>query len=548
MRRDRGLDIALGSAMILRESVHRSRIPGADPMTPSPCPADARARRATFAGLVAALLLPLAFTAPAAAQRGTLGPDVIPDLVEQTIDTVVNISTTARVPTGRGVQPPQQPPGQGMPFQEFLEEFFNRRNEQNRRNPQQEGEGGGDQQRRVSSLGSGFVIDAAGIIVTNNHVIENADEITAIFHDGTRLRATVIGRDPQTDLAVLRVEVPAGRTLRAARWGDSERVRIGEWVIAIGNPLGFGGTVTAGIISARNRDINQGRYDNFLQTDAPINRGNSGGPLFNMRGEVIGINTAIVSPSGGSIGIGFAIPSNLAQTVIGQLAQFGETRRGWIGVRIQAVTDEIAENIQGLGRARGAMIAGVTAGGPAAAAGIQTGDVVLRFNNRDVSEMRELPRIVAETPVGQSVPVTVFREGQERTLNVTVGRLEENEPNRQAARQPPQQQTPPPQPQNAPVLGMTLAGISADLRRQYRIADDVRGVVITRVAPGSAAAERGIQAGHVIVEVAQEAVSTPAEVQRRIDALRGQNRRSALVLVANPQGEVRFVALNIAPN
>jgi serine protease Do len=493
-------------------------------------------------GAAAALLaVSIGLAAPAEAQRGMRGPDAIADVVEQTIETVVNISTTQTVAANRSVPMPQLPPG--TPFQEFFEEFFGRRAPGQPGGPQ----GEQPQQRRASSLGSGFVIDASGVIVTNNHVIDNADEITAIFHDGTRLRATVIGRDQRTDLAVLRVEVPAGRTLRVARWGDSDRVRVGEWVIAIGNPLGFGGTVTAGILSARNRDIQSGPYDSFLQTDAPINRGNSGGPLFNMNGEVIGINTAIVSPTGGSIGIGFAIPANLATGIIAQLREFGETRRGWLGVRIQSVTEEIAESMN-LGRARGALIAGVTPNGPAANAGIQTGDVVVRFNDRDIAEMRDLPRIVAETPVGREVPAIVLRNGQEREVRVTVGRLEENEPNRQASARPGQQQPQRPQPeQNRPVLGMALSGITAELRRQYRLGDEVRGVVVTRVEGGSPAAERGIAAGNVIVEVAQEAVSTPADVQRRLDTLREQGRRSALLLVANAQGELRFVAVTIPP-
>jgi serine protease Do len=355
----------------------------------------------------------------------------------------------------------------------------------------------------------------------------------------------VVGRDPRTDLAVLRVTPPA--PLKAARFGDSERMRVGQWVMAIGNPFGFGGSVTAGIVSARNRDINSGPYDNFIQTDAAINRGNSGGPLFNMDGEVIGINTAIISPSGGSIGIGFAIPSNLAQGVIAQLREFGETRRGWLGVRIQGVTDEIAQSL-GLPRARGAMIAGVTADGPAARGGIQVGDVIVRFNGREVAESRDLPRIVADTAVNQDVPVTVFRRGAETEVRVTVGRLEEND-TRQATRGQPNQPQQPQRPAPAAVVvsGMALSGVTAELRRQYRLGEDVRGVVVTRVEPGSPAAERRVAAGEVIVEVNQQAVTSPADVQRQVEALRGQGRRTALFLIANPQGEQRFVAIAIPP-
>jgi serine protease Do len=489
-----------------------------------------------------ALALALVLSPAALAQRGPArGPENLPDLVEATIDTVVNISTASRVDASRSVPLPQLPPG--SPFQEFFDEFFGRRGPGQPPGGPPGQPGQPPQQRRSSSLGSGFVIDPSGIIVTNNHVIDNADEITAIFHDGSRLRATLVGRDTQTDIAVLRVEVPQGRSLRAARWGNSDQIRVGEGVFAIGNPLGFGGTVTWGILSARNRDISAGRYDSFLQTDAPINRGNSGGPLFNMSGEVVGINTAIVSPSGGSIGIGFAIPANLAQNIVGQLREFGETRRGWLGVRVQSVTEEIAETM-GMGRPRGALIAGVTADGPAARGGIQTGDVVIRFGARDIGEMRDLPRVVAETPVGQEVPVTVLRNGREQSLTVTVGRLDEAD-GRQAARTPPQAPAEPPRPPAQPVLGMALSGITAELRRQYRLPDEQRGVVVTRVDPGSAAAERGIQAGNVIVEVAQEQVFQPADVERRLEALRGQGRRSALILVANAQGELRFVAVNL---
>ncbi len=494
-------------------------------------------------GVAVAVAIGLLAGAPGeASARSAKGPDVIADLAEAQFDTVVNISTTQRVEANRSSPMPQLP--EGSPFREFFEEFFNRRGpgQQGPQGPQQGQPPGQGGPNRASSLGSGFVIDPAGIIVTNNHVIENADEITAIFSDGSRLRAEVVGRDPRTDIAVLRV-TPT-RPLKAARFGDSERMRVGEWVMAIGNPFGLGGTVTAGIISARNRDINAGPYDNFIQTDAAINRGNSGGPLFNMDGEVIGINTAIISPSGGSIGIGFAIPSNLAQTVITQLRDFGETRRGWIGVRIQGVTDDIAQSL-GLQRTRGAMVAGITADGPAARAGIQVGDVILRFNEREVGESRDLPRIVADAPVNREVPVTVFRRGQEQTVRITVGRLEENDPNatRNARAQPNQPARP--APAAVAVAGMALAGVTAELRRQYRIGEEVRGVVVTRVEPGSPAAERRVQPGEVIVEVNQQAVAAPADVQRQIEALRGQGRRTALFLISNPQGEQRFVAIAI---
>ncbi|MBX9617528.1 MAG: Do family serine endopeptidase [Hyphomicrobiales bacterium] len=500
-----------------------------------------RKRAGRFAWLaVAALLAAPTLWLPAHAQRARTAD--FADLVDDTIDTVVNISTSARVEANRSSPTPQLPPG--IPGQELLEEFFNRRfgdQDGQRRGGGGGGGGGQNEQRRVASQGSGFVIDSSGIIVTNNHVIDGADEINAIFHDGKRLKATVLGRDPRLDIAVLKVEPTS--PLKATRFGDSDKARVGEWVMAIGNPLGFGGTVTAGILSARNRDINSGPYDSYLQTDAPINRGNSGGPLFNTNGEVIGINTAIVSPSGGSIGIGFAIPANLAMPVVQQLREFGETRRGWIGVRLQAITDELATDL-GIGKARGALVAGLTKDGPAAKAGLKTGDVIIRFNGRDVAEMRELPTIVAGTPNGTTVPIVVIRTGKETPLDITVGRLEENDPDRKD-KPVTGDKTPPPADVGRSILGMSLSGITQELRKRYRINDELKGVVITKVDGGSPAAERGLQAGLVVTEVGQETVSSAADVQKRLDALRGQGRKTALFLVANAQGELRFVTLNI---
>ena len=320
---------------------------------------------------------------------------------------------------------PQLPPG--SPFEEFFEEFF-----KNRR-----GQGGDDQTpnrspRRVNSLGSGFIVDAAGVVITNNHVIAEADEITVILTDGTRLKAEVVGRDTKTDLAVLRVKPPT-KPLKAVKFGDSDKVRLGEWVIAIGNPFSLGGSVTAGIVSARNRDINSGPYDNYIQTDAAINRGNSGGPLFNLDGDVIGVNTAIISPSGGSIGIGFAVPSKVVQMVTAQIQQFGEIRRGWLGVKIQQVTDEIAESLN-LKPARGALVAGIDDKGPAKPAGIEAGDVIVKFDGKDIKEMRDLPRIVADTPVGRDVEVIIVRKGKEEKKTVKLGRLEDDKPVKASAK------------------------------------------------------------------------------------------------------------------
>ncbi|WP_093810990.1 DegQ family serine endoprotease [Stappia sp. ES.058] len=456
------------------------------------------------------------------------GPDSVPDLAEGRLDSVVNISTAQNVTGQRSVPLPQVP--DGSPFQEFFDEFFNRQNRDN-----------GNRPRRVQSLGSGFVLDGTkGIIITNNHVIEGADEITVNFNDGSKLAAEVIGTDPKTDLAVLKVE-PDG-PLKAVAFGDSEKMRVGDWVMAIGNPFGLGGTVTTGIVSARNRDINSGPYDNYLQTDASINRGNSGGPLFNELGEVIGINTAIISPSGGSIGIGFAIPSQTAKRVIAQLREFGETRRGWLGVRIQEVTDEIAESL-GMSETEGALVAGITDGGPAKDAGLTAGDVIVDFNGKRVPSMRDLPRMVADTPVGEEVDVVVLRKGKEVTLQVTLGRLEEAD--LADAGDGGGEAPADPQPETSSMLGMMLAPMSDELREKHSIAEDVEGVVVTEIEAGSDAAEKRITAGDVIVEVAQEAVREPADVAARIKTLKEEGRRLALLLISNAQGEVRFIPVPI---
>jgi serine protease Do len=484
--------------------------------------------RGAGAALAAAVALSLVGTPAALAQ--SQGPASVADLAEKLADAVVNISTSQTVKAQRTVPLPQVP--EGSPFQEFFEEFFNR---------QQQGEGEGDgQPRRVQSLGSGFVIDGKeGIIITNNHVIEGADEITANFNDGTKLKAELIGQDEKTDLAVLKVKPE--KELTSVFFGDSEKIRVGDWVMAIGNPFGLGGTVTVGIVSARNRDINSGPYDNFIQTDASINRGNSGGPLFDMNGNVIGINTAIISPSGGSIGIGFAIPAKTATSVIAQLREFGETRRGWLGVRIQEVTDEIAESL-GMDKAIGALVAGVSDDGPAAKAEILPGDVIIEFDGKEVPSMRDLPRMVADTDIGKAVDVVVLRKGEKVNLKVTLGRLEEAEAADDADGEKPAK----PEPEAvSEVLGMKLATSDDQLRQKFQIDAGVEGVVVTEVAAGSAAEEKRVQAGDTIKEVAQEAVKTPQDVLAQIEKLKKDGRKSALLLLANPTGELRFVPVRI---
>lgn len=479
--------------------------------------------KALAAGVVLGGLVALQPASQAYAQ----GPTSVADLAEELADAVVNISTAQTVQGQRSVPLPQVP--DGSPFQEFFEEFFNRQNRDQ------------DRPRRVQSLGSGFVIDGTeGIIITNNHVIEGADEITANFNDGTKLKAELIGTDEKTDIAVLKVTPE--KPLKDVNFGDSDGIRVGDWVMAIGNPFGLGGTVTVGIVSARNRDINSGPYDNFIQTDASINRGNSGGPLFDMEGRVIGINTAIISPSGGSIGIGFAIPAKTATRVISQLREFGETRRGWLGVRIQEVTDEIAESL-GMDEAMGALVAGVSDDGPAAAAKIEPGDVIVKFDGNPVETMRELPRMVAETAIGKAVDVVVLRRGDEVTLQVTLGRLEE------AAAKPDEddksQEKPAEKPAKPEVLGMVLAELDDDARAKFNIEDDVEGILVSEVKPDSDAEKKRIQAGDVIKEVAQNAVSTPEDVIAEVGKEKEAGRKSVLFLLSNPTGELRFVPVRV---
>ena len=451
-------------------------------------------------------------------------PDSFADLAEELSPAVVNISTTQRVASGQGRMEFQFPPG--SPFEEFFKEFFDRNQQGDRNRPT----------RRVTSLGSGFVIDPAGLVVTNNHVIAEADEITVNFADGRKYEATVVGKDPKTDLALLRIE--PDQDLVSVPWGDSGESRVGDWVVAIGNPFGLGGSVTAGIISAISRDINAGPYDDFIQTDASINRGNSGGPLFNMDGEVIGINTAIFSPSGGSVGIGFAVPSAIARNVILQLERFGKTRRGWLGVRIQTVTDEIAEGL-GLDRPRGALVAGLTEGGPAEQFGLQQRDVILKFDNRPIEEMRELPRIVADTEIGKPVPVEIWRDGQFQTLQVEIGELDESEA--QVAAVDP---TSPESTEELQALGMTLTGMNEEVRDRFEIGEQALGVVVTDVTIESPAAEKGIRPGDIIVEVADEEVTSPDQVVSKITQLRQAKRKIVLFLLERG-GDRRYVPVRL---
>jgi serine protease Do len=469
--------------------------------------------------------------APETPRDQHIGPESVAEMAEKLLNAVVNISTTQNVrsPGGGRVPMPRLP--EGSPFEEYFGEFF----------------GGEERQPRMpgpgSSLGSGFVIDSQeGIIVTNNHVITGADEIVVNFADGSRKNAELVGVDTKTDLAVLKID-PQGRALEEVRFGNSDSMRIGDWVMAIGNPFGFGGSVTVGIVSARNRQIGSGPYDDYIQTDAAINRGNSGGPLFNMAGDVIGINTAIISPTGGSIGIGFAIPSNLALGVVAQLRDYGETRRGWLGVRIQQVTDEIAESL-GLSQATGVLVSGIEKDGPADNGLLQAGDIIVGFEGTPIHDDRQLRRAVAEAGVDKEVDIEILRKGERQTVRLTLGRLEE-----EAATPVSESETEvPAEPPAASVkaLGMTISELDEQSRTQFELPADIAGVLVAEVEANSAAAEQGVQPGDVIVEIALQSVSTPQDVLNQIEELKKQGRKNALLMLASKTGELRFVTLRMS--
>jgi serine protease Do len=463
------------------------------------------------------------------------GPESLADLADAVSDAVVNISATQNMDDKHAENPPQFEPG--TPFDDLFEEFFRRHQQGNDRQDQKQ------RQRKSNSLGSGFVVDPSGVVITNNHVIADANEVTVIFADGQKLKGDVVGKDEKVDVAVLRVK--PDKPLKAVKFGDSEKVRVGDWVVAVGNPFGLGGTVTAGVISARHRNIESGPYDNYFQTDAAINKGNSGGPLFNMAGEVIGINTAILSPSGGSIGIGFATPAATVIPVIDQLEKFGETRRGWLGVHIQNVDDTIAESLN-LGQVRGALIAGTDDKGPAKAAGLKAGDVIVKFDGIEIKESRDLPKIVAAAPVGKDVAIVVIRQGKQITKTIKLGRLEDNDKltSLAAKRGNAGKQAIAGAVEKA--LGMEFSSLTDDLRQKFAIKNNVvAGVVITGVDPDSVAADKHVQAGDVVMEINQEPVKEPADIAKKIRALKEGGKKSALLLVANGQGEVRFVALGL---
>jgi serine protease Do len=484
-------------------------------------------RAAFFAAALAAGSL----VCPAAMAKG---PESVAGLAAELSPAVVNISTSRMVRGGGGVPFPEFP--EGSPLREPFDEL----------NPNN-GQGEGPMQE-ARSLGSGFVISADGFVVTNNHVIDGADQVEVFFTDGIRLPAKVVGKDDKTDLAVLKVE--SDHPLTFVEFGDSDNAVVGDWVMAIGNPFGLGGSVTLGIVSARNRDIQAGPYDQYIQTDASINQGNSGGPLFDMNGKVIGINTAIIARGGSSLGIGFAVPGNLAKPVIDQLTEFGETRRGWLGVGIQEVTDDIASSL-GRPNTNGALVIDITPGGPSDGQ-IAEGDIILEFDSRPIERMRDLPRVVALTAVGKAVPVKVLRQGAEMVVDITLGRLEVGEQLLANAEAPSVVEPTPDATEETVVtpgldalVGFEIAPLDDANRGEFAIADGVEGVVVTTVTDGSDAYEKGFLPGLVIVEVNQKKVGTVDEVNQLVGDAKEAGRPAVLFKVTDPTGASRFIAVKL---
>jgi serine protease Do len=512
---------------------------------------------ALLVGGVSAVLLPA--LSPATGQQAApatrtatpiqaemIGPRGAPrsfaDLTEKLAPAVVNVSTTQKVPVGRmrGVPP-------GSP----LEELF-------RRFQEQQGGDGEPVTREANSLGSGFLISADGYVVTNNHVISagegrNApavDSITVTLSDRREYKARVVGRDVLTDMALLKIDATG---LPFVKFAETDDVRVGDWAIAIGNPFGLGGTVTAGIVSALHRNIGSGQYDRFIQTDASINQGNSGGPLFDLDGNVIGINTAIFSPTGGNVGLGFAVPAELARPVIAQLRNAGKVQRGYLGVGIQPLTADIAAGL-GLPKDRGEIVASVEPGGPASKAGIQQGDVIVRINNQDVTFDNTLSFVVANTPVGSTVPIELIRAGERRTVRANIAQRpaesvvmarsgmptdgeDEETPAKSEASEATKQS-----------LGITLQPLTAALRATLKLPETVQGVVISGISPGSDAASQGLQRGDVIVQINQQPTPTPTAAAQAVEAARRANRETVLMLVQRGSGPPRYVGVKLVAN
>lgn len=459
---------------------------------------------------------------PVQMAQAVQAPISFADLVERVKPAVVNISSTqkaARGPMGPGGRRLPIPPG----YEEFFKRFFGDEAPQGERPLPPPGE--------AHALGSGFIVDAAGWVVTNAHVIGEADEIQVVLQDGTQLKATLKGKDEKTDIALLKIEPE--KPLPFVLFGSSSKTRVGDWVVAVGNPFGLGGTVTAGIVSAHGRNINAGPYDDFMQIDAAINRGNSGGPTFNLAGEVVGVNTAIFSPSGGSIGIGFAIPSDMVKSVVAQLRDKGRVDRGWLGVQIQDITPDIAAGL-GLPADKGALVADVLPDSPALAAGFQQGDVVLSYGDEIVDDAHELPRLVAGTEAGRQMTVTVLRSGEKKQLAVTIGAMPDERKVAVAV---------PPRP-NSTGLGLAVTELTPDVRRQLELPDSAQGVVVTEVAPDGPAARKGIEKGDVILSVNQKSVSTSKDLTAALDQAR-KDKKDKVVVLFQREGSKRYVALEL---
>jgi serine protease Do len=478
--------------------------------------------------------MPQTMTSPVALiQQQSFAP-----LVKRVLPAVVNISVSQKGDAQAMVEEPELAPSPGFPnspFDEFLRRFFEQQNPGGQRHLFPEIPGG--QVRRIA-LGSGFIVDPSGYVVTNNHVIGDAGKVEVTLQDNSKYSAKIVGRDPKTDIAVLKIK--ADKPLPYVTFGDSSAAQVGDWVMAVGNPFGLGGTVTTGIISARGRDIHSGPFDDFLQIDAPINRGNSGGPTFDLEGEVIGINTAIYSPNGGSVGIGFAVPSNVAKTIVAQLEEHGKVSRGWLGVQIQEVTPAIAASL-GLHGEQGALVAAVTPDSPGAKAGLKQGDVILSFNGNEVDHLRDLPRLVAATTPDSATTMTVWRNGQKLQLQATVGELANNE--QVASTNGDQEEE---QPASAEALGMHFSPLTSQLRRELSVAKDVHGVVISRVDSGSAADDVGLSEGDVLISIDQKPVSTPQEAADQLKEI-AASKKSALLLL-NRHGVTQYVGVSLGEN
>jgi len=505
-----------------------------------PVGAIARIRTGAF---VAGMALSLALSPWALAQTpampgvGLVQLPTLAPLVKKVLPAVVNVSVSMKADAvsdeGSGDGDEQQfspgQPGMGSsPFDEFLRRFFD----------QQQGGHGRPMPRlgERTALGSGFIIDPSGYIVTNNHVVQNANKVTVIFQDDSKHTAKVIGRDAKTDLALLKINAP--EPLPYVQWGDSNVAQVGDWVLAVGNPFGLGGTVSSGIISARGRDIHAGPYDDFLQIDASINRGNSGGPTFNLDGKVIGINTAIYSPNGGSVGIGFAIPSSLAKPVIDQIRQHGKVERGWLGVQIQQVTPEIAKSL-GLAKDEGALVADVTAGGPAAKAGFKQGDVILSFNGHAIEKVRDLPIVVAETAIGDKASVKIWRKDSEMTLNPQIAAMPEN-PQVAVNHRPERSHA-----EASSAMGLKLAPLTNEWRQRLHLDKSVKGVVVTEVADNSPFNDLGLQRGDVIESINQQATATPKEVIEKLAQAKKAKGDANVLILFNRNGVNQYVALSL---